>query len=203
MSLNSSRSAGSSGQRSNSKRSFNSNSSNSNSKKKQQQTAANQKTLGAFSFDAYHTVVEKGAIPSSVGGYCYVVVSTSGLGNTDIMPSSLSQVDTSVLQQLPQELRVDILGQLPAHRKNDVSSSASMGAPAEKPPELLGPSNKDHSGPSDPALDDKLWIGSPPGWVDEFKSGKCMVLNVFAELYYKSGSSQNLSTILRNTILES
>lgn len=78
-----------------------------------------------------------------------------------------------------------------------------MGPPAEKPPELLGPSNKDHSGPSDPALNHKLWIGSPPGWVDEFKSSKCMVLNVFAELYYKSGSSQNLSTILRNTILES
>lgn len=130
-------------------------------------------------------------------------VSTSGLGNTDIMPSSLSQIDTSVLQQLPQELRVDILGQLPAHRKNDVSSSASLGPPAEKPPELLGPSNKDHSGPSDPALNHKLWIGSPPGWVDEFKSSKCMVLDVFAEFYYKSGSSQNLSTILRNTILES
>ncbi|XP_050106230.1 DNA repair protein REV1 isoform X9 [Malus sylvestris] len=92
---------------------------------------------------------------------------------------------------------------LPAHRKNDVSSSASLGPPAEKPLELLGPSNKDHSGPSDPALNHKLWIGSPPGWVDEFKYSKCMVLNVFAELYYKSGSSQNLSTILRNTILES
>ncbi|KAM1233608.1 hypothetical protein ACFX2J_003293 [Malus domestica] len=156
------------------------------------------------SVEIRHTIVEKEAIPSAVvGGNHHVEVSTSGLGNTDIMPSSLSQIDTSVLQQLPQELRVDILGQLPAHRKNDVSSSASLGPPAEKPPELLGPSNKDHSGPSDPALNHKLWIGSPPGWVDEFKSSKCMVLNVFAELYYKSGSSQNLSTILRNTILES
>nr|XP_028965486.1 DNA repair protein REV1 isoform X5 [Malus domestica] len=156
------------------------------------------------SVEIRHTIVEKEAIPSAVvGGNHHVEVSTSGLGNTDIMPSSLSQIDTLVLQQLPQELRVDILGQLPAHRKNDVSSSASLGPPAEKPLELLGPSNKDHSGPSDPALNHKLWIGSPPGWVDEFKYSKCMVLNVFAELYYKSGSSQNLSTILRNTILES
>ncbi|KAM1457583.1 hypothetical protein ACFX13_035601 [Malus domestica] len=92
-----------------------------------------------------HTVVEKEEIPSSAGGY-HVEVSTSGPGNTDIMPSSLSQVDTSVLQQLPQELRIDILGQLPAHRTNDISSSASLGPPAEKPPELLGLSDKVHSG---------------------------------------------------------
>lgn len=56
-------------------------------------------------------------------------VSTSGPGNTDTMMLSLSQVDTSMLQQLPQELRIDILGQLPAHRTNDTSSSASLGTP--------------------------------------------------------------------------
>ncbi|TQD87848.1 hypothetical protein C1H46_026586 [Malus baccata] len=92
-----------------------------------------------------HAVVEKEEIPSSAGGY-HVEVSTSGPGNTDIMPYSLSQVDTSVLQQLPQELRIDMLGQLPAHRTNDISSSASLGPPAEKPPELLGLSDKVHSG---------------------------------------------------------
>ncbi|CAN6685601.1 unnamed protein product [Malus baccata var. baccata] len=99
----------------------------------------------ASCFDAYHAVVEKEEIPSSAGGY-HVEVSTSGPGNTDIMPYSLSQVDTSVLQQLPQELRIDMLGQLPAHRTNDISSSASLGPPAEKPPELLGLSDKVHSG---------------------------------------------------------
>ncbi|KAM1031009.1 hypothetical protein ACFX2C_034854 [Malus domestica] len=72
-----------------------------------------------------HTVVEKEEIPSSAGGY-HVEVSTSGPGNTDIMPSSLSQQ--------------------PAHRTNDISSSASLGPPAEKPPELLGLSDKVHSG---------------------------------------------------------
>ncbi|TQE12104.1 hypothetical protein C1H46_002307 [Malus baccata] len=156
------------------------------------------------SVEIRHTIVEKEAIPSAVvGGNHHVEVSTSGLGNTDILPSSVSQIDTSVLQQLPQELRVDILGQLPAHRKNDVSSSASLGPPAEKPPELLGPSNKDHSGPRDPALNHNLWIGSPPGWVDEFKSSKCMVLNVFAELYYKSGwieAVYSFSELLREYI---
>ncbi|CAN6544394.1 unnamed protein product [Malus baccata var. baccata] len=95
----------------------------------------------ASCFDAYHAVVEKEEIPSSAGGY-HVEVSTSGPGNTDIMPYSSSQVDTSVLQQLPQELRIDMLGQLPAHRTNDISSSASVGPPAEKPPELLGLSDK-------------------------------------------------------------
>ncbi|CAL9022473.1 unnamed protein product [Prunus brigantina] len=149
------------------------------------------------------SVVEKRAIPSSVGESYHVAVSTSGPGNTDIMPSSLSQVDTSVLQQLPEELRVDILEQLPAHRRHDVSSSAALGPLVEKPIESLDVSNGDHSGPSDPALNHTLWIGNPPGWVDEFKSSKCMVLNILAEMYYKSGSSGNLSAILRNTILES
>ncbi|ONH91784.1 hypothetical protein PRUPE_8G136700 [Prunus persica] len=149
------------------------------------------------------SVVEKQAIPSFVGESSHVAVSTSGPGNTDIMPSSLSQVDTSVLQQLPEELRVDILEQLPAHRRHDVSSSAALGPLVEKPIESLDVSNGDHSGPSDPALNHTLWIGNPPGWVDEFKSSKCMVLNVLAEMYYKSGSSGNLSAILRNTILES
>ncbi|KAH0977898.1 hypothetical protein GBA52_027617 [Prunus armeniaca] len=149
------------------------------------------------------SVVEKQAIPSSVGESYHVAVSTSGPGNTDIMPSSLSQVDTSVLQQLPEELRVDILEQLPAHRRHDVSSSASLGPLVEKPIESLDVSNGDHSGPSDPALNHTLWIGNPPGWVDEFKSSKCRVLNIIAEMYYKSGSSGNLSAILRNTILES
>ncbi|CAL2279264.1 unnamed protein product [Prunus armeniaca] len=149
------------------------------------------------------SVVEKQAIPSSVGESYHVAVSTSGPGNTDIMPSSLSQVDTSVLQQLPEELRVDILEQLPAHRRHDVSSSAALGPLVEKPIESLDVSNGDHSGPSDPALNHTLWIGNPPGWVDEFKSSKCMVLNIIAEMYYKSGSSGNLSAILRNTILES
>lgn len=149
------------------------------------------------------SVVEKQAIPSSVGESYHVAVSTSGPGNTDIMPSSLSQVDTSVLQQLPEELRVDILEQLPAHRRHDVSSSAVLGPLVEKPIKSLDVSNGDHSGPSDPALNHTLWIGNPPGWVDEFKSSKCMVLNILAEMYYKSGSSGNLSAILRNTILES
>ncbi|XP_021827326.1 DNA repair protein REV1 isoform X2 [Prunus avium] len=149
------------------------------------------------------SVVEKQAIPSSVGESYHVAVSTSGPGNTDIMPSSLSQVDTSVLQQLPEELRVDILEQLPAHRRHDVSSSAALGPLVEKPIESLDVSNGDHSGPSDPALNHTLWIGNPPGWVDEFKSSKCMVLNILAEMYYKSGSRGNLSAILRNTLLES
>ncbi|KAG5548405.1 hypothetical protein RHGRI_013931 [Rhododendron griersonianum] len=49
--------------------------------------------------------------PSNMG------ISTEVSNKLDVMPSSLSQVDTSVLQQLPEELRVDILQLLPAHRQ--------------------------------------------------------------------------------------
>lgn len=150
-----------------------------------------------------HTVVEKQAMPSSVGGSSDVAVSTSGLGNTDIMPVSLSQVDPSVLQQLPQEVRVDLLEQLPAHRRCDLASRAASDPLAEIPGESLGMSDGNHSGSHDCAFNNKLWIGNPPWWVEEFKASKCVILNILAEMYDKSGSSGNLSVILRSTILES
>ncbi|XP_062022940.1 DNA repair protein REV1 isoform X2 [Rosa rugosa] len=148
-----------------------------------------------------HTVVEKQAMPSSVGGSSDVAASTSGLGNTDIMPASLSQVDPSVLQQLPQELRVDLLEQLPAHRRYDLASSAASDPLAEIPGESIGMRDENHSGSHDLAFN-KLWIGNPPRWVEEFKASKFMILNILAEMYDKSGSSGNLSVILRSTIME-
>jgi DNA repair protein REV1 len=64
-------------------------------------------------------------------------------------------------------------------------------------------SDGNHSGSHDCAFNNKLWIGNPPRWVEEFKVSKCMILNILAEMYDKSGSSGSLSVILRSTILES
>lgn len=122
-------------------------------------------------------------------------VSSLGLEEAGLMPSSLSQVDKSVLQQLPEELRSDIVELLPAHRKQD----SNIGTCTENQNEAIATetdnnllrSNKD------------LWIGNPPVWVNHFKSSNFLMLNTLAEMYYKSRSTGTLSSILQRTVAES
>ncbi|XP_048231552.1 DNA repair protein REV1 isoform X2 [Ricinus communis] len=127
---------------------------------------------------------------------------TLGLGNTDLMPSSLSQVDTSVLQQLPDELKADILGLLPAHRRLELTSNSSMVPLTKNPQELLG-ITENQTMPVASVLNNDLWIGNPPRWVDKFKVSNCLILNSLAEMYDKLGSADNLSSVLQSTISES
>lgn len=114
-----------------------------------------------------------------------------------MIPSSLSQVDTAVLQQLPEELKVDILEHLPAHRMQVFSPNVLLD-PTEIPLEALGTKTaENNSGSKDFVLDNNLWVGIPPQWVDKFKVSNCLILNILAEMYYKSGSTGNLSPILQ------
>lgn len=119
------------------------------------------------------------------------------------MPSSLSQVDSTVLQQLPEELRVDILEQIPAHRRQEFSLKNGLGSFGEHPLESFGKRTTDNHVESTSVLKCNLWIGSPPKWVNEFKESKFVILKILANMYYKSGSSGNLSSILRHIILDS
>ncbi|GLT76694.1 hypothetical protein SLA2020_483390 [Shorea laevis] len=128
-----------------------------------------------------------------------VAVSTLGHKKADLMPSSLSQVDRSVLEQLPEELRVDIVELLPAHRRQDFSSNAAIGTVTVTKNE-----------PSSPKIaknllraDGNLWIGTPPPWVNQFKASSFLMLNILADMYYKSRSTKTLSSILQCTIAES
>nr|XP_023919582.1 DNA repair protein REV1 isoform X1 [Quercus suber] len=124
-------------------------------------------------------------------------VPASGLKKTDLIPSSLSQVDTTVLQQLPEELKVDILEHLPAHRMQVFSPNVLLD-PTEIPLEALGTKTaENNTGSKDFFLDNNLWVGIPPQWVDKFKVSNCLILNILAEMYYKSGSTGNLSPILQ------
>lgn len=139
----------------------------------------------------------------SVGRSDNLAIPKVDLEKTDIMPSSLSQLDTSVLQQLPQELRVDILEQLPAHRKFGLSLNSSLSPSGKHPLESLNIIDVESNLESTDSMSNyKLWVGNPPKWVDEFSESKCVILNILAEMYYKSGSSGNLSSILRCTFLE-
>lgn len=122
----------------------------------------------------------------------------------DMMPSSLSQVDISVLQQLPEELRVDILELLPAHRKADVSPNAAVASLSKCPQELSDiKSNVDCTGSVDLVQTSDLWNGNPPQWVFKFKDSKCLILSFLAEKYYRLGSTSNFSSILQSTISKS
>ncbi|RVW61433.1 DNA repair protein REV1 [Vitis vinifera] len=52
----------------------------------------------------------------------------------------------------------------------------------------------------DSVLGNNLWIGNPPQWVDKFKVSNCLLLNILAEMYYRSGSTGCLSSILQCTL---
>ncbi|KAL8156172.1 DNA repair protein REV1 [Apium graveolens] len=119
--------------------------------------------------------------------------------NDDVMPYSLSQIDVSVLHQLPEEMRADILELLPAHRKHECVSDLG---PAKSCSQQSFDSNnsKDLSGPRESISSNDFWLGNPPTWVEDFKKSGFLVLSVFADSYYKSGSTGQLSSILQRAM---
>lgn len=127
-------------------------------------------------------------VPVSHGGA--LKPDTPLLELNNLMPLSLSQVDCSVLQQLPEELKVDILESLPAHRSsnnlasNDISSEFTTHDFVSEKPVLIN----------------ELWIGCPPKWVENFRLSNCRVLNAFAVLFQTSGATSQFSSILQRII---
>ncbi|KAM7479135.1 hypothetical protein LguiA_027348 [Lonicera macranthoides] len=118
-----------------------------------------------------------------------------------VMPSSLSQVDVSVLQQLPEEVKVDILELLPAHRIPECTPNAVSIPSTSYPKESLCVKQNDNPPRlSDAIRSSDLWVGNPPRWVDEFEKSNYWILNIFAEMYYRSGSTAQLSYILLRTM---
>lgn len=108
-----------------------------------------------------------------------------------LMPSSLSQVDPSVLQQLPEELRADILESLPDHRRPDfISNDVTL--------DYTG----DRTGAMDFMPSNDLWVGNPPIWVDNFRLSSCQPLNRLAVLYEKSWPRSQFSSVLRHIMSE-
>ncbi|KAJ9561161.1 hypothetical protein OSB04_006321 [Centaurea solstitialis] len=114
------------------------------------------------------------------------VASTSQ--NVGVMPSSLSQIDASVLQQLPEEIRDDILGLLPAHRNLETVSNNGLNHLAVQVEPM------DHGSSS------QLWVGNPPRWVEKFKSSNGRILRFLSETYSGLGSVCNLSSVLLKSV---
>ncbi|CAK9187090.1 unnamed protein product [Ilex paraguariensis] len=142
-------------------------------------------------------------VPLSGLGTSNVGTSTSVPAEIDLMPSSLSQVDISVLQQLPEELKVDILEHLPAHRRQECMPDASLGPFMSNPQESSGVNcTEKRTGTSNYVSSSELWVGKPPRWVEKFQVSNCWILNIFAEIYYRSGSTGYLSSLLQQIMSE-
>ncbi|XP_057782896.1 DNA repair protein REV1 isoform X2 [Salvia miltiorrhiza] len=105
------------------------------------------------------------------------------LSRRHIMPSSLSQVDSSVFRELPEELRKDIIEHL-AHHEGPEYVKGAFSDVSDKQTEVEA---SDLSG---------LWIGNPPKWVKKFQISNCGLLTIFAEVY-QSGSGSCLSSLLQ------
>ncbi|XP_057545804.1 DNA repair protein REV1 isoform X3 [Amaranthus tricolor] len=135
---------------------------------------------------------ENKALPVS-GSSSVIVASALESEPNNIMPLSLSQVDMSILQQLPDELRADIIGVLPAHRGSNclpVSCHVSGEAHGVE----LAVNNTESK---EYAKDNNLWTGNPFCWVHKFKASDCLMLNILADMFVGSGSSGLFSSALQ------
>ncbi|KAK7308786.1 hypothetical protein RJT34_05017 [Clitoria ternatea] len=124
----------------------------------------------------------------------------SSFEKDDLLPSSLSQVDGSVFQQLPEDLKAVIIEQLPAHRRPEICSNLAVVLPSEKHQVPVGvETSENYPGSS---YHENLWAGNPPNWVGKFKVSSCLILNKLAEMYCKSGLTSTFSSVLHQTISE-
>nr|XP_029122970.1 DNA repair protein REV1 [Elaeis guineensis] len=108
----------------------------------------------------------------------------------DLMPSSLTQADASVLEQLPEDLKVDIIESLPAHRAVNSVGNAPHGFVGAFP-NSVEVQNSEYP-------ESHLWSGSPPKWVEMFQTSNCLILNIIAEMYTKSRANGLLSSIFQS-----
>ncbi|XP_038975051.1 DNA repair protein REV1 isoform X2 [Phoenix dactylifera] len=108
----------------------------------------------------------------------------------DLMPNSLTQADASVLEQLPEDLKADIIESLPAHRAVNSVGNDPIGF-VRAFPNNVGVQNLEYP-------KTHLWLESPPKWVVMFQTSNCLILNIIAELYTKSRANGLLSSTFQS-----
>lgn len=101
------------------------------------------------------------------------------VGSSSILPSSLSQIDASVLQELPKEIQNDIIDLLPPHRNLEPEPSLPDPQPGQ------------------------LWVGDPPNWIQKFSSSNLQILRLFSDTYSQLKSNHDLSSLLLKCISSS
>ncbi|KAH6813421.1 DNA-directed DNA polymerase [Perilla frutescens var. frutescens] len=132
---------------------------------------------------AESNMIAANEVMQSGGEEVRIFAAPATFSQKNIMPSSLSQVDSSVFQQLPEELRKDIIEHL-AHHQGLESMKGAFSNMADEQTEVEASDLND------------LWVGYPPKWVKKFQISNCSILNYFAEVY-QSGSGCGLSSLLQ------
>uniref|UniRef100_A0A7N0TNI1 DNA repair protein REV1 n=1 Tax=Kalanchoe fedtschenkoi TaxID=63787 RepID=A0A7N0TNI1_KALFE len=120
---------------------------------------------------------------------------------SDFLPISLSQVDPLVLQELPEDVRVDILKALPGHRASSSAANAAL-PPIRDHRDITSLSDADDDRPStfeDMLPNENMWKGNPPRWVEKFRCSQCPILRKVSELH-GTGPTFILSLVLQKLI---
>jgi DNA repair protein REV1 len=102
------------------------------------------------------------------------------------MPNSLSQADFTVLQELPEDVKVDLFNVLPLPRSKDPTCSTSNVTQSKSP---------NGEGTDDPTCH---LPGSSINWVEQLKVSSSVILNAIAEQHTYSISSEPLYSILES-----
>ncbi|MCO5607190.1 hypothetical protein L7F22_061383 [Adiantum nelumboides] len=120
-----------------------------------------------------------------------------------LVPLSLSQVDMATLEELPCELRKDILRCLPPHRCSDSSSLREvelLGVPEQPQSTLPLAKISNLSTVSNDVLQlNGLWYGDPPKWVLQFQTmegGGTDILHFLSKAFIDCGCPKQFSCVL-------
>ncbi|CAM8935329.1 unnamed protein product [Rhodiola kirilowii] len=145
------------------------------------------------------SVDEPNSNPIETGSRSNIV--TPNMHIADFLPISLSQVDPFVLQELPEDVRADILKVLPVHRASGSAANAALPRARDHQHSLtLTGADADQIPTFEDMLpNENMWMGYPPRWVEKFKYSKYLILRKVSE-YHSTGPSGNMSLVLQRMI---
>ncbi|XP_078431133.1 DNA-directed DNA polymerase [Wolffia australiana] len=114
--------------------------------------------------------------------------SSLDIDRSDLMPSSLSQVDAFMLHQLPEEVKIYLQEAIPAHRNMEASIDPSCSS-----------INESFTTIEDLKL--HLWIGKPPKWIRIFSNSRSLILRSISGTHACNGADGLLSSTLHSLSL--
>nr|ADE75641.1 unknown [Picea sitchensis] len=118
----------------------------------------------------------------------------------DSVSMSMSQLDITVLQELPADMQRGILDSILAQQPTEASHEETLLCKRENSSHTINAYDEVEQKIScvegDALFEKRLWKGNPPEWVKNFKLSNCVLLKLIAECYNKSGSTQSLSSVL-------
>ena len=120
---------------------------------------------------------------------------TKSVTQLDLMPDSLCQADLKVLQELPEDVKVDLFSALPLHRSGDPACSTSNVSESKS---LNVVRAEKRSPRSDDPENPRTFLppGSSQKWIEQFGVSSCLILNVIAEQQTDFRCERPLSSVI-------